>query len=204
MADGVVVGNTATSTAGTISVPQETPAPAQPQEIDYDKLASILDGKIKVTEDSVLKGYMKQQGLTGDEMTQAIEMFKQDRASRMPNFDALNQELADAREAIFEADSRALLAETKMMAMGMASELGVDARLIPFILNNADITDIVEDGEINEERLKESLDAVLQDLPELRAERRGEKRQGFKIGADTSKETPANNDELARIFGVKR
>lgn len=203
MADGIVVGNTATTTAGTtISTPQE--APAQPQEIDYDKLASILDGKIKVTEDSVLKGYMKQQGLTGDEMNQAIEMFKQDRASKMPNIDAMNQEMADMREALLDADSRALLAETKMMAMGMASELGVEARVIPYILNSADISDIIEDGEVNEERLKESLEAVLQDLPELRAERKDVKKQGFKIGADTSKENPVNNDELARIFGVKR
>ena len=39
------------------------PTPAQP-EIDYDKIASILDGKQKATEESVLKGYFKEQGLT--------------------------------------------------------------------------------------------------------------------------------------------
>ena len=33
---------------------------------------------MKATEESVLKGYFKEQGLSGDEMSQAIEMFKKD------------------------------------------------------------------------------------------------------------------------------
>ena len=181
---------------------QESPS------IDYDKLASILDGKIKVTEESVLKGYMKQQGLAGDELNQAIEMFKQDRASKMPDVNALNQQIADLQSAydndVLEAESRALLAETKMEAMGMAVELGVDAKVIPFLLNSADISDIIENGEINKEKLKASLDKVLEDLPQLRSEVKREKTNGFKIGADTSKQNPTNNDELARIFGVKK
>ena len=187
-----------------MNVQENQVAENQGQSIDYDKLASIIDGKIKVTEDSVLKGYLKQQGLTGDEMNQAIEAFKADRASKAPNIDALNQQISEMDNELLEAQSRALYAETKMEALSMASELGVDSKVIPFLLNSADISDIIEDGKINKDKLKASLDDVLKDLPQLRSEiKKGEKSAGFKIGADTSKENHASRDELARIFGVK-
>ena len=182
---------------------QENQAVEQPS-IDYDKLASIIDGKIKVTEESVLKGYMKQQGLTGDELTQAIDAFKADRASKMPNYDALNQQIAERDEALIEAQSRALYAEMQMEAMAMAGELGVDSGVIPFLLNSADISNVVEDGRISREGLMESLNNVLKDVPQLRKESKRDESVGFKIGADTSKQNPSNNDELARIFGIKK
>ena len=49
----------------------------QPPTIDYDRIAQILEGKQAATEDSVLKGYFKQQGLSKDEAEQAIAAFKQ-------------------------------------------------------------------------------------------------------------------------------
>lgn len=183
---------------------QENQVTEQPS-IDYDKLASIIDGKIKVTEDSVLKGYMKQQGLTGDELNQAIEAFKADRASKMPDYDALNQQIAESQDALVEAQSRALYAEMQMSAMGMANELGVDSKVIPFLLNSADISGVIDGGQVNAEKLKESIDAVLEEIPQLRNEAKKENTMtGFKIGADTSKQNPTNNDELARIFGIKK
>ena len=186
----------------------ETGAPQEttPQEtsIDYDKLASIIDGKIKVTEESVLKGYMKQQGLTGDELTQAIDAFKADRASKQPNFDELNKQIAEKDNELLEAQSRALFAETKMEAMAMAGELGVDAKVIPFLLNSADISNVIEDGEISKEKLMESLNEVLKDIPQLKKDNKKDESVGFKIGADTSKQNPSSNDELARIFGIKK
>ena len=42
-------------------------------QIDYEKLAQIVTGKQQATEDSVLKGYFKQQGLRQEEMTQATK-----------------------------------------------------------------------------------------------------------------------------------
>ena len=58
--------------AGGTAANQNPPAPA----FDYDKLASLVAGKQTVTEESVLKGYFKQQGLSQEEMTQAIQAFK--------------------------------------------------------------------------------------------------------------------------------
>lgn len=172
------------------------------QGIDYAKIGEMLDGKLKATEDSFLKGYLKQQGITGDEMNQAIEMFKKEKESREPNIDALNQQIADKENEIAAANKRALLAETKVQAMSMASELGVEQKVIPYLLKMADLSAVISNGQIDQEKLKESLNEVITDLPQLKitAEEKG---NGFKIGADAANEAKATQDELARIFGVK-
>ena len=179
--------------------PQATPQP----EIDYEKIASILDGKQKATEESVLKGYFKQQGLTGDEMKSAIEMFKKDKASREPNIDDLNKQIADGQSAVAQANQRALMAETKVEAMTMASELGVEQKTIPYLLKMADLSSVAKDGQIDQDKLKESLNAVLADIPQLKVSPE-EKAKGFKVGADTSGQANGNEDQLAQIFGVKK
>lgn len=163
--------------------------------IDYEKLASIIDGKQKVTEDSVMKGYFKQQGLSEDEMKQAISAFKEEKAKRTPNVDALQQQVK-------EANNRAVQAEMQMQAMTMASELGVSATKIPYLLKMADMADVVVDGKISEEKLKESLNKVLADLPELKTKTE-DNPLGFKVGADGGQKANSSNEELARIFGVK-
>lgn len=168
----------------------------QPQvNIDYDKIASIVEGKQRVAEDTVLKGYFKQQGMSEDEMKSAIEMFKKDKASRQPDIEGLNQQIKDAND-------RAIKAETKMQAMSMASELGVSASKMPYLLKMADLSNVVKDGVISEEALKESLNNVLKDLPELKT-KTDDVAHGFKVGADGGQKANTNNEELARIFGVK-
>ena len=44
--------------------------------IDYSKIEEIINKRSSSTADSVLKGYLKEQGLTGDELTQAVKDFK--------------------------------------------------------------------------------------------------------------------------------
>ena len=190
---------TTTTAIGTATIPSQ---PSQP-EIDYDKIASILDGKQKATEESVLKGYFKQQGLTGDEMKSAIEMFKKDKASREPNIDELNKQIADGQSAVAQANQRALMAETKVEAMTMASELGVEQKTIPYLLKMADLSSVAKDGQIDQDKLKESLNAVLADIPQLKVSPE-DKPNGFKIGADTGGQQSGNDEQLAQIFGIKR
>lgn len=189
------------------ATPQSTDNPVTPTtqniDFDYDKLASIIEGKQSVTEDTVLKGYFKKQGLTGDEMKSAIEMFKKDKAERTPDVNALNQQITDAQEQVAEANQRAVMAETKVQAMTMAAELGVEQKTIPYLLKMADLSSVVTDGQINEDKLKESLNAVLLDVPQLKMSAE-EKTDGFRIGADTSGQKESSNDELARIFGVAK
>lgn len=184
------------------SVNPESAQPTTPQ-IDYDKIASILDGKVAVTEEKVLGGYFKEQGLSKDEMAEAIEAFKAERASKAPDVDALNQQIADLDDLVLEAQSDALYSQAQYEAVIMATELGVDSKTVPYLMKMADLSDVITDGQIDQEKLKGSLSAVLEDIPQLRASVE-EKATGFKIGADTSGQNPSTNEELAKIFGVSK
>lgn len=56
--------------------PNPAPSPQPALQIDYEKLAQIVAGKQSVTEDSVLRGYFKQQGLSKEDADKAIAEFK--------------------------------------------------------------------------------------------------------------------------------
>ena len=189
----------AEETNANVNVNENTNSPAP--AVDYDKIASILDGRMKATEDSVLKGYFKEQGLTGDEMAQAISMFKADKASKMPDVDALNAQIA-------EANKRALNAELELRANGIAAEIGVSSAKVPYLLKMADTEKAIKDGKIDKVKLKESFEAVLKDIPELKTQNENTNNFGsFKLGA--SNENTKNNNpdvlnaQLAKAFGVK-
>lgn len=168
--------------------------------IDYDKIANILDGRMKATEDSVLKGYFKEQGLTGEEMAQAINMFKADKASKTPDIESLNAQIT-------EANKRALNAELELKATEIATELGVSAAKVPYLLKMADTSKATKDGKIDKAKLKESLEAVLNDVPELKGQVQDSNNFGsFRIGADNENKgvnIDKINSQLAAAFGVK-
>ena len=179
---------------------QETQEQSSAPQIDYDKLSSILDGKMAVTEKKVLGGYFKEQGMSEEEMAQAIEAFKKDRASKQPDVNALNQQIADLNDSIADARSDALYAQAQYDAVMMASDLGVEAKVVPYLMKMADLSDVVTDGQIDQDKLKESLNAVLTDIPQLKNPvAQEEKPTGFKIGADSGQK-PSSNEELRKIF----
>ena len=54
--------------------------PPQPQ-IDYNKIQQMLDGTLAAKENTALKAYFKQQGLSQEEAEQAMQAFKQQKAA---------------------------------------------------------------------------------------------------------------------------
>ena len=122
--------------------PQGNPAPA----FDYDKLASLITGKQSVTEDTVLKSYFKEQGLSADEMKQAIGAFKEQKAKNTPDIAKMQAEVESANNA-------KLTAEVNQSATLEAVKQGVD---------------IATDGKINTEKLTEAVKKVLDDVPALK------------------------------------
>ena len=176
---------------------QGTQAAAAPT-FDYDKLASILEGRQKATEESVLKGYFKDQGITGDEAAQAIATFKAQKAANTPNPDALKQQAAQAQE-------HALRLDMENKALLMASELGVDLKTMPYVIKMADLKEAVSDGKVDEDKLKEAISKVLTDIPQLKARVSAEDgKAGIRVGADIgSTSTGATQDKLRAAFGLK-
>lgn len=137
--------------------PQGNPAPA----FDYDKLASLINGKQSVTEDTVLKSYFKEQGLSADEMKQAIGAFKEQKAKNTPD-------IAKMQAAIDTANSAKTTAEINQSAVFEAIKQGVDVASIPYVLKMADFSAVITDGKINTEKLTEAVKKVLDDVPALK------------------------------------
>ena len=125
---------------------QQGGAPA----FDYDKLAGIITGAQSAKEDSVLKNYFKQQGLSPDEMTQAISAFKEQKAKNTPNIGELQNSIATERAARIKAQ----LHEAGTLE---AIKQGVAAASISHVLKLADYADCTDkEGKINTDKLSEA------------------------------------------------
>lgn len=173
---------------------QQAAAPA----IDYTKIQQMLEGTLAAKEDTALKAYFKQQGLSQEEMDQAIAAFKQQKAASQPDVAALQQQAA-------QAQALAQQAQLQSAATMTAVSLGIDAKTIPYVLKMADLSQAMgQDGKINDEALKTALDKVLEDIPALKPQAAG--LTGFvQVGAASGGQAQTTVDtELDRIFGVKK
>ena len=140
---------------------------ASPPQIDYAKIQTMLEGTLAAKEDTALKAYFKQQGLSQGEVEQAIAAFKQQKEAQQPDVGALQTQLAQAQAAAQKAmiDNAATLT---------AISLGLDAKTIPYVLKMADLSQVMgQDGEINEETLKTALNKLLEDIPALKPQQAG-------------------------------
>lgn len=167
-----------------------------PFEFDYEKLAQIVNGKQSVAEDTVVKNYFKQQGLSPDEMTEAINSYKSQKKERTPDVESIQTQASDAL-------SRALKSEAQYQAVLMAPELGVDVQAVPFLVKALGVETVIANGEVNKEALKSGLEEIISAMPQLKQTQ--EKKGGFqKVGADPNQNAQSADDaELERAFGVK-
>lgn len=174
-------------------------------QFDYDKLANIVAGKQNITEDKVLGGYFKQQGLTGDEVQQAINAFKEQKAKNTPDTATLQSNLDTANKALNEAlvNNKAILE---------ATALGLDVKAVPYVLKMADFTNAVgSDGKVNAEEVKKALEKVLEDVPALKGnshQNNGSNEQhlgGFQLGSSGNQNNQNSQEDILRnIFGIKK
>lgn len=178
------------------STPQIPPQSASAPAVDYEKLIQIVQGRQSAAEESALKGYLKQQGLSKEQMDQAIATYKQQQAASQPDVNALQTQAA---QAAAEAQRLKVENAATMAALG----LGLDAKTIPYVLKMADLSQVMgDDGKINEENLKNMLNKVLEDVPALKPTPAGQ--EGFvQVGAPGGNGQQINNDDaLKKAFGL--
>jgi DNA polymerase I-like protein with 3'-5' exonuclease and polymerase domains len=134
----------------------------QSEGIDYEKLASLIEGKQKVTEDTVIKSYLKQQGLSQEEMAEAIKTFKDKREAEKPDVDGMRKQIADLQAQIAQDNLDRVATEE-------ALKLGLDSKSMPYIKKMADLTKVYKaDGTIDTELVNKALNQVLTDIPALK------------------------------------
>lgn len=167
-------------------------------EIDYEKLSQLVAGKQSVTEESVLKGYFKQQGLSKDEVAQAIADFKQHKAANEPDINEIQQQVSiatkQAQQAMIERD-----------ACFVSGELGIELETMPYVLKLADMSQVVgESGSVNQDKLKEALNKVLEDVPQLKPQQE-QNQSGFRqIGVGQQTQQQQAQQQQQKTTATKR
>lgn len=185
------------------AAPEKSAAGNAP-EIDYEKLAGIINGAQAAKEDAVLKNYFKQQGLSAEEASQAITSFKEMKAKNQPDLTALQDQATQAQAAAQQAQAAAQQAMLERDATLEALSLGVDAKTIPYVLKLADFSQALgEDGITKPEALQEALKKVLEDVPALKPN--PQQQSGFRqIGASGNGQQGSVESALDKIFGTSK
>ena len=183
--------NAGASTAQDPQPNSNNPAQSTPA-IDYEKIASIVEGKQKVAEDTVLKNYFKNQGLTGEEMAQAISSFKSQKASAQPDVASLQEELRVAQ-------AQALQTRIESNLQLAAIKQGVGSNVLPYVLKLADSTNLTLDSK--NEDYEAVIAKVLEDVPAFKPEATAS--TGFtQVGSTGDVKQSTTNDELLKVFGI--
>lgn len=175
---------------------QQTAAGQAIQTIDYAKIQQMLDGTLAAKENTALKAYFSQQGLSQQEAEQAIAAFKAEKAKNTPDVGALQTQVAQSQAAAQQAQ---IQAAATMAAVG----LGIDAKSIPYVLKMADFSQVIgQDGKLNEETMKNALNKVLEDVPALKPQAAAS--GGFvQVGAGGgAQQTNASDEALKKAFGL--
>ena len=68
--------------------------------VPYEQLEEIASSRAEKSERAALANFFRSQGMTEDEVTQAIAKFKTDRAASQPNVTQLQQDLENSRNEV--------------------------------------------------------------------------------------------------------
>jgi hypothetical protein len=139
------------------------------QQFDYDRIQQMLDGTLKAKEDTALKAYFKQQGLSQEDAEKAIADFKAKQKETTPDVDGLNATITAKDNEI--ATIKAEMANLRLTnaTRDLADELGFEGKNTAYILKAAEIKDVIkEDGTVDTEKLKEAVKKFLDDVPNFK------------------------------------
>ena len=166
--------------------------------IDYDKIQRMLDTANDKKENAVLKSYFQQQGLSEEEVSQAIATFKQNKQQQVEQQQNAN---ASLQNEVAAAQKDAEQARIELTATKVAVELGINVKTLQYVLKMADFSKAKDaDGKISEDNIKASLEQVLKDVPALKPST--ENNSGFQIGAPAGNNNQSNEEALKKAFGL--
>lgn len=173
--------------------------------IDYDKLAEVVNKRSSATADSVLKGQLKDLGLSGEDLNKAVADFKNKKASEEQAKQEQAQKMADEnktlRQQLLNMNISSKLSE-------LASGEGIDPSKVPFLEKLIDKAKLVkEDGTLAaDDDFKKEIGEVLKAFPDFKM---GQNKSGNgfqQIGSNGSQGSSGAsvNEQLDAIFGIKK
>lgn len=145
--------------------PEETP-PAN-QEIDYEKLAETISKRTSATEESALKGILKDKGVSKEEMEDAIKAYKESKSAKVK---AEQERIDSIIKENTEFKNKEFMQSVKNDAKEIAKELKVrDDRFekLMRLCDKGKFTD--SEGKFDKEATKAEMEEQLKDVPEFKS-----------------------------------
>lgn len=166
--------------------------------IDYDKIADVLDKRGSQAQYAALKGYLKEQGVSADEMNKAIKEFKDKKEA--------DKQSKEKEQADMLAENQRLKLQIQNIEIDKKiSELaeGVSAEKLPFLIKVIDKKDMIkQDGSIDDEKVKSAIEEVLKAFPEFKSTQQSN--SGFQQIGAKSGDKAGIQDLLDQAFGIKK
>ena len=171
----------------------------QTSGIDYEKIQSMIDKGVQQKENAILKSYFEQQGMSEDDVKSAIADWKSRKQTQaQAQTDSFNK-LQESNKALQERLTQELL---NKQAFSDCLDLGIDKNTIPHVIKCADFTDAInENGEVNAEKVRASVEQVLKDVPAFKSS--ANEKQGFKVGISGEQDDVTEQENVLRkAFGL--
>ena len=173
------------------------------QGIDYSRIEEIINKRSNQAQDNVLKGYLKQQGLSGEELNQAVSNYKaqKEQAALQAQQEQENMRLENAR---LKAQILNSTIDNRLTALAAAE--GVSADKIPFLAKLIDRNGLADEkGNVLDDKVKEAMNTVIKAFPDFKSAQSGNNSGFQQIGSGGSNQgTNSVDEQLDAIFGVKK
>ena len=167
--------------------------------VDYDKIQAMIDKGTTQKENAILKSYFEQQGMSEDDVKSAISDWKSRKQTQaQAQTDSFNN-LKESNKALQERLTQELL---NKQAFSDCLDLGIDKNTIQHVIKCADFTDAInENGEVNAEKVRASVEQVLKDVPAFKSS--ANEKQGFKVGISGEQDDVTEQENVLRkAFGL--
>lgn len=152
--------------------PEPNPAPridVQHPDIDYDKLASAIESRTSRKEEGIVRSYLKEQGLSEEEMKEALKAYKETKANKVKEEQERIDKIIKENN---EYKKKELMVQVTSEAKTIAKELNVREDRFEKLIALCDHKDFMDDkGVINKEAIKKEMEKQLQDLPEFKTKK---------------------------------
>lgn len=177
------------------------------EQIDMAEAERIATEREERATRGALTSYFKQQGLSEEEVKQALEAYKARQAEAQAaarnnlttlqaQYDELQRSQADVLK---QANARVIKAEATMQALSMR----IRPDRVEHVIKLANLSGVTlnEQGQADTAAIAKALEDVVSQTPEFKVSTEDDGKPGFKVGA-SDQQKDLKSEELAKIFKV--
>lgn len=180
----------------TITEPKSTQV-----EFDYDKLAEAISKRNAAHETTLLKGMFKEQGMTKEEVDEAVKLYKDNKANKAKEEQERIDQIIAENKRYKEAE---IAQQVNSEASKIATELGARDDRIETLIALCDRSKFTDDkGVVNKEEMKKELEAKLTAVPEFKNKKQVTI-QSVRTNAQTAHEMTDEEAYLQRKYGKNK